>query len=113
MFPFFLRTIPSDDYQATAIAHLVRYFQWVYVGVLAIDDAYGKSAVAQFLAEAEQYGLCVAFNEVLDHDHNDENLKNIGEVVSTYQEIDSPPSTTPFFLLFSMVILYPFGWNHI
>uniref|UniRef100_A0A8C4QJT8 G-protein coupled receptors family 3 profile domain-containing protein n=1 Tax=Eptatretus burgeri TaxID=7764 RepID=A0A8C4QJT8_EPTBU len=80
MFPFFLRTIPSDDYQATAIAHLVRHFQWVYVGVVAIDDAYGKSAVAQFLAEAEQHGLCVAFNEVLHHDHNDENLKNIGKI---------------------------------
>ena len=77
-FPSFVRTTPSDDFQSSAIARLVKYFHWVYMGVLAVGDEYGKSAVAQFITEAEHDGICIAFNEVLNPEHPINNLKHIG-----------------------------------
>uniref|UniRef100_A0A8C4PWC4 Vomeronasal 2, receptor 1 n=1 Tax=Eptatretus burgeri TaxID=7764 RepID=A0A8C4PWC4_EPTBU len=64
-FPSFLRTIPSDTYQASAFAHLVHYFDWLYVGALAADDDFGISGMSQFLLEIKKFGHCVAFEELI------------------------------------------------
>ena len=64
-FPSFLRTLASDQHQATALAHLVQHFSWLYVGTIAVNDDYGRPAVAQFVEEVEQNGVCIAFREIL------------------------------------------------
>uniref|UniRef100_A0A8C4QIA9 G-protein coupled receptors family 3 profile domain-containing protein n=1 Tax=Eptatretus burgeri TaxID=7764 RepID=A0A8C4QIA9_EPTBU len=64
-FPSFLRTVPSDVLQSSAMAHLVSHFGWLYVGTVEDYDDYGKHGINQFLAEAEQEGLCIAFRKTL------------------------------------------------
>uniref|UniRef100_UPI00358E6E3C extracellular calcium-sensing receptor-like n=1 Tax=Myxine glutinosa TaxID=7769 RepID=UPI00358E6E3C len=64
-FPSLLRTIPSDTYQASVMVHLVRHFRWVYIGTIQHEDDYGRSGMGQFLAEAEQENVCIAFRESL------------------------------------------------
>jgi hypothetical protein len=44
-FKSFLRTIPSDTYQAEAIASFVQYFDWNYLFFIGSDDEYGRQGL--------------------------------------------------------------------
>ncbi|XP_058256086.1 G-protein coupled receptor family C group 6 member A-like [Hemibagrus wyckioides] len=64
-YPSFLRTIPSDIHQTKALAKLMSYFEWEWVGVVHGDDDYGKNALQGFLENAENENICTAFIEPL------------------------------------------------
>ncbi|XP_036418151.1 G-protein coupled receptor family C group 6 member A-like [Colossoma macropomum] len=61
----FVRVIPSDVYQTKALAKLMRHFNWDWVGVVSLDDDYGKPALENFLLDSKEEHVCVAFQEVL------------------------------------------------
>lgn len=42
----FYRTVPSDKQQASAMADLFEYFNWSYIGTVAVDDSYGRFGVS-------------------------------------------------------------------
>ncbi|XP_049918867.1 extracellular calcium-sensing receptor-like [Epinephelus moara] len=60
-FPTFMRTMPSDAFQIKALAQLVSYFGWTWVGVIGIESDYARFAIQFFLQESVQYGVCAAF----------------------------------------------------
>ncbi|XP_017564499.1 extracellular calcium-sensing receptor-like [Pygocentrus nattereri] len=64
-FPYFFRTIPSDAYQASALARLVKHFGWTWVGAIGGDDAYGRTALDMFTTEVTRLGVCVAFRVII------------------------------------------------
>ncbi|XP_031146686.1 vomeronasal type-2 receptor 1 [Sander lucioperca] len=64
-FPTFLRTIPNDKHQSTAIAQLVLHFGWTWVGTIAADDDYGKYGIKAFKEQVEEAGVCISFSETL------------------------------------------------
>uniref|UniRef100_A0A8C4N7M7 G-protein coupled receptors family 3 profile domain-containing protein n=1 Tax=Eptatretus burgeri TaxID=7764 RepID=A0A8C4N7M7_EPTBU len=64
-FPSHFRTVPSDVHQSSALARLVKHFDWTYIGTLEVDDDYGYNGVMQFVTEAEKYGICIAFRETI------------------------------------------------
>lgn len=47
-FPNFFRTIPSDIYQARAIARLAIRFKWTWIGAVVANNDYGHMAVKVF-----------------------------------------------------------------
>ena len=79
-FPSFLRTLASDEHQASAYIQLVQTFGWVYVGTLAADDDFGRPAVAQFIQEAEDIGACIAFHRLLPKVNDALIISDLGEL---------------------------------
>ncbi|XP_029964640.1 extracellular calcium-sensing receptor-like [Salarias fasciatus] len=62
-YPNFFRTIPSDIYQARAIAQLAIRFKWTWIGAVHINNAYGQRAMQVFQKEVEGKGVCLEFIE--------------------------------------------------
>ncbi|KAK3697745.1 hypothetical protein QZH41_001476 [Actinostola sp. cb2023] len=61
----FMRTVPSDEYQAKAMAKFVHDFGWNYVFIIASDDDYGKMGAATFKATAKGLNVCIANDEYI------------------------------------------------
>lgn len=70
-FKSFLRTIPSDKYQAEAIASLVEHFGWNYVFFIASDDEYGRQGLASFKTAARKLKVCTANDVNIAFQRND------------------------------------------
>ncbi|XP_035240476.1 extracellular calcium-sensing receptor-like isoform X1 [Anguilla anguilla] len=64
-YPTFFRTVPSDAFQARAMARMLRLFGWTWVGVVMGDDDYSKSGIQLLLEELQNSQVCVAFSEVI------------------------------------------------
>ncbi|MEQ2233375.1 hypothetical protein ILYODFUR_021079, partial [Ilyodon furcidens] len=62
-YPNFFRTIPSDRFQADALAKLVKHFGWTWIGAVHSDSDYGNSGMASFLDAALREGICVEYIE--------------------------------------------------
>uniref|UniRef100_A0A3Q0RW87 Olfactory receptor C family, x1 n=1 Tax=Amphilophus citrinellus TaxID=61819 RepID=A0A3Q0RW87_AMPCI len=60
-FPTFMRTMPSDTFQIKALARLVSYFGWTWVGVIGVESDYARFAIQLFLQESVHYGVCAAY----------------------------------------------------
>ncbi|XP_075053544.1 extracellular calcium-sensing receptor [Mixophyes fleayi] len=61
----FLRTMPNDEHQATAMADIIEYFQWNWVITIAADDDYGRPGIEKFREEAEERDICIDFTELI------------------------------------------------
>ena len=59
LYKYFLRTIPSDNLQAYAMADLISYFGWNYVNMIINDDVYGDSGYDAFVNGATERGICI------------------------------------------------------
>ena len=61
LYEYFLRTIPSDSFQANAMVDLVSNFGWEYVSVIFNDNTYGKPGTDAFIDGAMQRGICIDY----------------------------------------------------
>ncbi|XP_041428492.1 extracellular calcium-sensing receptor [Xenopus laevis] len=64
-FPSFLRTIHNANYDVFALAQLLKYFNWTWVGIIYSDNDLGRSGAQLVTQEIEKNGGCVAFHEIL------------------------------------------------
>ncbi|XP_022535519.2 extracellular calcium-sensing receptor-like [Astyanax mexicanus] len=76
-YPTFMRTVPSDAFQAKAIARLLRLMEWSWVGVVYGDDAYGKSGVQLLVQELQGSSVCVDYMEVIPKSHAQSRINRI------------------------------------
>ncbi|XP_044059696.1 extracellular calcium-sensing receptor-like isoform X2 [Siniperca chuatsi] len=64
-FPNFFRTIPSDIYQARAMAQLAIRFHWTWMGAVVVNNDYGQLAIQVFQEDIQGKGLCLEFIETV------------------------------------------------
>eukprot|EP00966_Prymnesium_polylepis_P213844 4952497-Prymnesium_polylepis.1 len=60
-YPYFLRTVPADDFQAQVMADLlVNYFEYMTVAVVYESSTYGENLYLAFRSYAPDYGITLA-----------------------------------------------------
>ncbi|XP_059187162.1 extracellular calcium-sensing receptor-like [Centropristis striata] len=67
-YPNFFRTMPSDIYQARAIAQLAIRFNWTWIGAVVANNDYGHVAIKVFQEETQGAGVCLAFVKTLQRE---------------------------------------------
>uniref|UniRef100_A0A3P9J2T4 Extracellular calcium-sensing receptor-like n=1 Tax=Oryzias latipes TaxID=8090 RepID=A0A3P9J2T4_ORYLA len=80
--PSFFRTIPSDYYQSRALAQLVKYFGWTWVGAVRSDNDYGNNGMATFIEAATKEGVCVEYSEAIARTASKEQVERVVRVIS-------------------------------
>ncbi|XP_014835889.1 PREDICTED: vomeronasal type-2 receptor 1-like [Poecilia mexicana] len=80
-FPTFFRTIPSDHYQADALAKLVKHFGWTWIGAVHSDSDYGNNGMASFLEAALREGICVEYTESFFRTNQQSKIRRVADVI--------------------------------
>ncbi|KAL3991807.1 hypothetical protein ACER0C_011432 [Sarotherodon galilaeus] len=80
-FPTFFRTIPSDYFQAKALAALVKHFGWQWIGAIQSDNDYGRNGILAFKEEVEKFGICIAFVGTILRTHTKDRFLKVVEII--------------------------------
>jgi ABC-type branched-subunit amino acid transport system substrate-binding protein len=83
-YPTFFRTIPSDQFQADALAKLVKNFGWTWIGVVRSRSDYGNNGMASFLQAAQKEGICVEYSESITKYDPQSKIQQVAEVIRRF-----------------------------
>ncbi|XP_035984770.1 extracellular calcium-sensing receptor-like [Fundulus heteroclitus] len=80
-FPTFFRTIPSDQFQADALAKLVKHFGWTWIGAVHSDSDYGNNGIASFVQAAMREGICMEYIESFFRTDRLSKIQKVADVI--------------------------------
>ena len=83
-YPGFFRTIPSDQFQADALAKLIKHFGWTWIGAVRSDSDYGNNGMASFLDAAQKEGICVEYSESFYRTHPHSRIQRVADVIRRF-----------------------------
>ncbi|NP_001187113.1 putative odorant receptor CF64 precursor [Ictalurus punctatus] len=82
-YPSFFRTIPNDYYQSRALAKLVKYLGWTWVGAVRSRSDYGNNGMASFLEVAEKEGVCIEYSVAIYRTDSRQKFLNVVDIIKT------------------------------
>uniref|UniRef100_A0A8B9GRE6 Receptor ligand binding region domain-containing protein n=1 Tax=Astyanax mexicanus TaxID=7994 RepID=A0A8B9GRE6_ASTMX len=82
-FPTFIRTVPSNAFQAIVIARLLNRMGWSWVGVIYGDDAYGQTSAQLLINEVQGSNVCMAYSEVIPKSYSQSRITQIVEKIQS------------------------------
>lgn len=73
LYSHFYRTVAPDNWRASLLADTAQFFNWTYVGAVALDDSFGRYGIWGIEKEADtRENLCIAFKRFVPRvDHFD------------------------------------------
>ncbi|XP_043975260.1 extracellular calcium-sensing receptor-like [Gambusia affinis] len=80
-YPTFFRTVPSDQFQADALAKLVKHFGWTWIGAVHSDSDYGNNGMASFLKAANSEEICVEYIESFYRTDPQSKIRRVADVI--------------------------------
>ena len=83
-FPTFFRTIPSDQFQAEALAKLVKHFGWTWIGAVRSRSDYGNNGMASFLRAAYEEGICVEYSESFYRTDPQNKIQQVADIIRRF-----------------------------
>ncbi|KAF7690288.1 hypothetical protein HF521_012092 [Silurus meridionalis] len=93
----FFRVVPNDVYQTRALVKLMTHYSWNWVGVVTLDDDYGRAVLENFVKDLQDELVCIQFQEVLP---NYLGLMNIKEKIKMAADrIESSNATVILLIL--------------
>lgn len=80
LYSHFYRTVASDRWRASLLADMAYFFNWTYVGAIALDDSFGRYGIWGIEREAYERGyFCIALTRFVPRvDH----FKQVKRIVS-------------------------------
>uniref|UniRef100_A0A3P8RUE0 Olfactory receptor C family, n1 n=1 Tax=Amphiprion percula TaxID=161767 RepID=A0A3P8RUE0_AMPPE len=105
-YPTFFRTIPSDYFQAKALAALVKHFGWQWIGAIQSDNDYGRNGILSFTEEVKKLGVCIAFVGTIARTYSMDKILDVVEMIrrSTVKVILAFVSDGDFYPLMKEVV---------
>uniref|UniRef100_A0A3B4EXT4 G-protein coupled receptors family 3 profile domain-containing protein n=1 Tax=Pundamilia nyererei TaxID=303518 RepID=A0A3B4EXT4_9CICH len=80
-YPNFFRTFPSDQFQAEAMAKLVKHFGWTWIGAVRSDSDFGNNGMASFLKAAHKEGICVEYSLSFHRTYPHSRIQRVADVI--------------------------------
>ncbi|XP_033746838.1 uncharacterized protein LOC117331940 [Pecten maximus] len=65
VYPYFLRTVPSDKLQVDGIVDVLKHLDFSFVGGIYLDDAYGYNGILDVENKANDNGICIISKQMV------------------------------------------------
>ncbi|XP_065293102.1 metabotropic glutamate receptor 5-like isoform X2 [Dermacentor albipictus] len=76
-FKYFLRVVPSDQYQSQMMVDTLLMYNWTYISTVNTEGNYGYNGIDEFTSRAKDAGICVANSHAIPTDADDEDYNAV------------------------------------
>ncbi|XP_075551881.1 metabotropic glutamate receptor 5-like isoform X2 [Dermacentor variabilis] len=76
-FKYFLRVVPSDQYQSQMMVDTLLMYNWTYISTVNTEGNYGYNGIDEFTSRAKDAGICVANSHAIPTDADDEDYDSV------------------------------------
>ncbi|KAK8775608.1 hypothetical protein V5799_031046 [Amblyomma americanum] len=76
-FKYFLRVVPSDQYQSQMMVDTLLMYNWTYISTVNTEGNYGYNGIDEFTSRAKDAGICVANSHAIPTDADEEDYDNV------------------------------------